>query len=381
MRTSFEEQELVRRSVAKLLERCGPEGDGAGRAGQTSALWQALAQDLELLGPGVRSLEDYLPLALAAMEELGAALVAEPFLQTAIIGALLLAQCDEATAAPIREAVGRGRAVFAFAWAEPQGRWNPIDVATLAHRDAEGWRLEGRKSTVSAASQATHFFVTARTHGGVGERDGLSLFLIDRDTPGLSIKDFRSRDGRSLGEVYFEGVRLGSHAVIGNVGGAADTMDLVFDGANVAICSEALGIMRSMLEMTVEYLRTRRQFGAQLGTFQALRHRVADMKLALEQSTSIVQVAAQTLLEPAPIRAQMAAAAKVVVADSCRFVAQSAVQLHGGNGISAEFAVGQFFTRATTLEREFGTPGHYLERYCKNMMREFSDCTPPPAFN
>ncbi|MDP3175826.1 MAG: acyl-CoA dehydrogenase [Phenylobacterium sp.] len=337
-------------------------------AGWRPQVWKAFAQELGILGAlfeeahgglGGGAIE-----SMIIMEEFGKALVVEPYLGTVVIGGGFLKRASQASWAG--EMIGRiieGEVVIAFAYAEPQSRYAWTDIATTARREGQGYLLNGHKAVVVGAPWASHLIVTARTGGGQREGQGVSVFLVERDTPGVTLRDYPTADGQRAAEVFLENVSVPATALIGPEGAAAPLVEQVIDQAIAATCAEAVGVLRRLQEGTVEYTRQRRQFGQPISEFQVLQHRMVDMYIHLEQSVSMTYMAHIRLDEDATERGKAASAAKVQIGKACRFIGQNAIQLHGGMGMTDELAIGHHFKRATMIESAFGSTDHHLARY------------------
>ena len=209
---------------------------------------------------------------------------------------------------------------------------------------------------------ATHLIVTARTGGSQSEANGVSVFLVEKNTPGIVTRDYPTVDGARASEVYFENVSVPAEALIGGEGAGLPLVEKVIDEATAAVCAEAVGCMRKLHEGTLDYARQRKQFGQPIANFQVLQHRMVDMFINLEQSVSMTYMATIKLDEDAE-RAKAVSAAKVQIGKACKFVGQSAIQLHGGMGMTDELAIGHYFKRATMIEGLFGSVDHHLRRY------------------
>ncbi len=216
---------------------------------------------------------------------------------------------------------------------------------------------------MTAAPWASHLLVAARTSGGPGERKGLSLFLVSCSTPGVSMRSYPTIDGRRAADVTFDRVRLPPEALVGEEDEAADTIERSIDEAIAAMSAEAVGLLSKLHEDTLEYAKQRRQFGQPIGRFQVLQHRLVDMYMEIELSSSAACLATLRLSAPAQERARAASAAKVMINKACRMVGQSAIQIHGGMGMTDELAASHAFKRATAIELEFGTTDFHLARY------------------
>jgi pimeloyl-CoA dehydrogenase small subunit len=301
---------------------------------------------------------------LVIMEEFGKALVVEPYLQTAVIGAGFLNVAGSAAQKSEHlPAIASGERVMAFACAEPKGRFNLADLTTSARKEGQGFSLNGHKAVVIGAPQADHLVVSARTAGAQRDAKGVSLFLVPKNAKGVTTRDYPTMDGFRASDVYFENVSLGADSAIGEIDNALPLIERIVDEAVAALSAEAVGCMRMMHTLTLEYARTRKQFGAPIGSFQVLQHRMVDMFMAVEQSVSMAYFAALKLGESAEERAQACAAAKAQVGRAGRFVGQSAVQIHGGMGVTDEMRVGHYFKRVTMLDAQFGNVDHHVKRY------------------
>lgn len=335
--------------------------------GWRPATWRAFAEDLGLLGASFA--EDAGGLGGGAvetmilMEEFGGALVVEPYLGTVVIGGGFLRHSRHLRAADWIARIIAGDVIFAFAHGEPQSRYNLADLRTSARRDGGGWRLNGQKAVVIGAPWATHLIVTARTGGSQREADGVSVFIVAADAPGVTRQDYATVDGKRASEVFFENVALPDDALLGPADAALPLVERVVDEAIAAVCAEGCGVMRRMHQDTVDYTKQRQQFGRPIAEFQVLQHRMVDMFLQLEQAISMTYMATLALGDADIPRATSVSAAKVQVGRACRFVAQNAVQLHGGIGVTDELALSQYFKRATMIEGAFGSVDHHLARF------------------
>lgn len=337
------------------------------RPSSALAIWAEFATSLGILGAALPAEAGGLgggPVeTMVIMESLGQALVVEPYLETVVIGGGLLKRCVGPVAAQMLSKVVAGEARIAFAHVEPTTRYALDDISTIARRDGDGWVIDGTKSMVDAAPVATHLIVTARTSGTRRDRGGVSLFLIAKETVGITADYGQLIDGRSAADVRFEDVRVLGDALLGDEGGSLALVEQVMDEAIAALCAEAVGGMRQMLHETISYTKQRRQFGQPLADFQVLQHRMVDMYMALEQAVSAVYLATLRLDADAEARAKAASAAKATIAQSARFIGQNAVQLHGGMGMTDELAVGHYFKRAAVIEGQFGSRDYHLARY------------------
>ncbi|WP_296718570.1 acyl-CoA dehydrogenase family protein [Erythrobacter sp.] len=302
--------------------------------------------------------------AMVIMEEFGKGLVVEPFLPTVVCAGGFLKHGG--TAAQKEEHIGgivAGSSVFAFAYAEPRGRFDYADLETTAKKDGSGYVLNGHKAVVVGAPWATHLIVTARTGGERRDRDGVSVFVVAKDAAGIVTRDYETVDGRRAAEVYFENVSVPAEALIGGEGAGLGLIELVTDEAIAALCAEACGAMKVAHAMTVEYSRQRKQFGVPIGKFQVLQHRMVDMYTAYEQSVSLTYLATLRLGASETERKRAVSAAKVGVGQAARLIGQDAVQIHGGNGVTDEYAIGHYFKRLTIFDAEFGNVDHHMKRH------------------
>lgn len=366
-----EEQSMLRDTVASYL------ADNYGFDQRRAALgrepfwrpdvWSAFADELGILGAAfpeaLGGLGGGYTENMVVMEELGKALVVEPYLGTVVIGGGFLKHGAPAGADELIGQIIAGKAIFAFAYAEPQGRYNIRDLKTTARKDGAGYVLNGHKAVVVGAPYATHLVVTARTGGGQRDAGGVSVFIVPKSAKGVTTRDYPTVDGFRASEVYFENVALGAEARIGGEGEALPLVEKVMDEAIAATCAEACGVLRRLQEGTVEYTKQRKQFGVPISSFQVLQHRMVDMFIQLEQSISMTYMATIRLSDSDAERAKAVSAAKVQIGKACKFVGQNAIQLHGGMGMTDEMAIGHYFKRATMIEGLFGSTDHHLARY------------------
>ena len=363
------EQTMLRDSVSRYLAaNYGFEARMAvvnGEHGWSLAVWKAFAEELGILGAsfseeqggfGGGAIEN-----MIVMEEIGKALVIEPYLSTVVIAGGALKATGGALAEAVIPQIIDGSAVIAFAYAEPQGRYNLADLRTTARADGGGYVLSGHKAVVYGAPYATHLLVTARSGGGQRDRGGVSLFLIPANSAGITRRDYPTVDGARASEVYFENVAVGADMLVGPADAALPLIEQIVDEAIVALCAEASGVTRKLHEGTLDYARQRKQFGKAIGEFQVLQHRMVDMFMEVEQAVSMTLMA--TLRLGATDSSKHVSAAKAKIGKVCRFVGQNAVQIHGGIGISNELAIGHYFKRATMIEGQFGSVDYHLQRY------------------
>jgi pimeloyl-CoA dehydrogenase small subunit len=364
-----EEQSMLRDTVASYLQDTydfdARRAIIKSEAGWKPENWKAFAEALGILGApfseelgglGGGPTEN-----MIVMEEFGKALVVEPYLGTVVIAGGFLKHSGHARAAELIGQIIAGEAIFAFAYAEPQGRYNLADLKTTAKKDAGGYVLNGHKAVVIGAPYATHLIVTARTDGGQRDATGVSVFIVPKDAAGVTTRDYPTVDGFRASEVYLENVKVGADALVGPEGHALPLIETVVDEAIAATCAEACGVLRKLHEGTLEYTKQRKQFGQPISSFQVLQHRMVDMFIGVEQSISMTYMA--TIKLDGAERSKSASAAKVQIGKACKFVGQNAIQLHGGMGMTDEMAIGHYFKRATMIESAFGSTDHHLARY------------------
>ena len=301
---------------------------------------------------------------MIVMEEFGRALVVEPFAQTVVVGGSFLVHGgSEAQKEEWLPKIGGGETVIAFAFAEPQGRFNYADLTTTAKKQGSSYVLSGQKAVVLGAPWADTLIVTARTGGAQREARGVTAFVVDRKSRGISTRDYPTVDGLRASEITFENVEVPASSVIGAVDEGLSLVEAATDHAIAAHCAEAVGAMKVLLDATVEYSKTRKQFGVPIGKFQVLQHRMVDMFINCEQSASITLMVTLKLGEGEVERKKAASAAKVQIGKAGRFVGQNAVQLHGGMGMTDELNVGHYFKRLTMIDALYGNIDHHLKRY------------------
>ncbi len=362
------EQQMLRDSVSRYL---GDRYDFSSRqqairsaSGWRPQVWDGLAQDLGILGAsfseklgglGGGAIE-----TMIIMEEIGKALVIEPYLDTVVIGGGLLRRWSGARADELIDGIiGGNRALrFCTPRAMPSGSTSPTSDTSATNREG-AWRIDGVKDAVVAAPFATHLLVTARTGGGRKDRHGVSVFVVARDAPGVSLREYPTVDGSRAADVRFAGA-VGE--LIGDQDNGLEILEPAVDEAVAALCAEAIGVMRRLLADTVEYAKQRKQFDAPIAANQVLQHRMVDMYMALEQAVSMTYMATLKLDRPAPARARAVSAAKAQIGKAARFVGQAAIQIHGGMGMTNELAVSHYFKRATMIESQLGSADYHLAR-------------------
>ena len=303
---------------------------------------------------------------MVMMEEFGKGMLVEPYLSCAVMGGTLIADLgNEEQKGALIPQIMEGAMITAVAYAEQGSRFNPHNVKTTATAAGDEFVLNGAKTNVLGVPNAQTIIVSARESGAATDAEGTSLFLVDATAPGVSIHSYTTIDGRKAGEVTLADVRVPVTARLGAAGGAGAALSAVIDRATLAVAAEAVGAMDSLLTKTVEYSKTRKQFGTAIGTFQALQHRMSDMFIQCQLARSIVVRAAMILDsdEDAVSKARAVSSAKSRVGKSIRLVGQEAVQIHGGIGVTDELDVGHLFKRVTALDLMFGNAEYHLQRF------------------
>ncbi|MFL6684925.1 acyl-CoA dehydrogenase family protein [Paraburkholderia graminis] len=299
-------------------------------------------------------------------ESLGRGLVVEPFLDTLIVGQAIARSGNDAQRALLGGLIDGSR-IVALAHSEPDSYYELARVTTRAERNGDGdgsaWQLNGAKAVVQHGEQAAFFLVSARTEGADDSEAGVTLFLVPRDAPGVSVRGYPKIDGGRAAEVSFENVILGDDALLGAAGNGFATLEYAIACGVLALCSEAVGAMDVAKDYTLDYLRTRKQFGVAIGSFQALQHRMADMLLEIEQARSAVINAAAALGAERKVRERAVSAAKYSIGRIGALVAQECIQLHGGIGMTWELPLAHYAKRLVMIDHQLGDEDHHLERF------------------
>ena len=338
--------------------------------GQSAAVWSTLAEmGLTAIalpeadgGFGGGALD-----LMAAMEACGDALVVEPLLDSIGLGGRLVARAGSAAQrAALLPGLIDGTLQLAFAGLEPAGRYSLTPSATTARAEGSGWELTGEKCVVIGAAAAHRLIVSARTGADAAQA---SLFLVDPQATGVTLNRCRTVDGQRAADVRLHSVMLAADALLGPLHGALPLIDEAVDFATALLCADAVGAMKSANDATLDYLKTRKQFGVPIASFQVLQHRMVEMVIACEQARSMAILAASTVdaggLSDAAVteRARAVSMAKIKIADSARQISQESVQLHGGMGMTEELKISHTFRRLTMIAQRFGDADHHLERY------------------
>lgn len=371
-----EEQKLIRNAVDKfirndysfdarkkvLAEENGFSRDHWQQFADMGWLGIPFAEEQGGLGGGMVDI-------VQVMEAFGTGMVLEPYLSAIVLaGGLIARSGSEAQKESLIPALIGGEKLLAVAYTEQESRFNTADVQTRAEKKGEGYVLNGEKAVVLGAPSADVLIVSARTNGERLDTSGISLFLVDTKAAGVEIKGYRTMDGGHAGNVRLNNVQVGTDALVGSEGAGFDALDEAVDHATVAACADALGAMHAAMRKTVDYLKTRKQFGVPIGSFQALQHRAVDLFTAVEACRSMVLMASLKVTDSDPVVRRMAVSAtKQFVGEKARLIAQQAVQMHGGIGMTEELDIGHYFRRLTMFCTQFGTTDFHLKRYADLM--------------
>ncbi|WGD53130.1 acyl-CoA dehydrogenase family protein [Bradyrhizobium sp. CB1650] len=365
-----EEQELLRSSVQRLLrDQYDFEARRkilASEDGFSRKQWEAFAElgllaapfseDTGGLGGGPLS-------TMLIMQEFGRHLVVEPFVETVVLAGGLIEQVgSEAQKQAFIPDIIAGTRIWALAWTEKASRFDLANVTTGALRDGEDYVLTGDKSAVIAAPWADYLVVSARTSGHRHDRGGVSLFVVDRRAANLDLQSFKTIDGRRAAEISLRGVR---GQLLGAEGEGVPALEACRDRAIGALCAEAVGAMSELNSATLEYSKTRKQFGTTIGSFQVLQHRMVDMFIAHQEALSLTQHLNLGLSTNEAGVWRLASGAKSKVGYAGRSIADHAVQIHGGMGMTDELNIGHYFKRISSINIQFGDPAYHLLRYAQ----------------
>ncbi|MCP1198486.1 acyl-CoA dehydrogenase family protein [Notoacmeibacter sp. MSK16QG-6] len=366
-----EEQSMLKDSLDRLLsDKYGFEDREKirkGEPGWSKDVWSQLAELGLLMLPFAEEdggfgggPED----VMIAMESLGGVLSLEPFLATVVLagGMLREAGTGEQRGELVPRIVG-GELIMALAHCERGARYTLSHVETTAKKDGDSYVLNGEKSLVLHGADAGKFIVSARTSGETGDEDGISLFLVDADADGISRRGYRLQDDRPAAEITLSDVKVPASALLGEEGQGYGALAKVHDQAIAALAGEAVGLLTRILATTTQYLKDRKQFGVPIAKFQVLQHDSVDIFIALEQMRSIAMYAtAEAGSDEVAERARAAAAAKVMMGQEGRKAAETAIQLHGGVGVTMEYAISHYFKRVTVNDMLFGNADHHISR-------------------
>ena len=365
-----DDQEMLRDSVRKWVDKAyGFEQRRATvKAGGFSAqAWSDLA-DLGLTGlqvPEAQGGMGFGPVdAMVVMEELGRGIVLEPYAPVALVATHLLKAGKAPSAELWLQGIASGKERVVLAHQERKARYKLAHVETTAKNVNGSWQLNGRKIVVPAGAQAGAFIVPARVSGAVDAPEGIALFLVSKGEKGAKVSGYGTQDGASAADLTL----TDADAIeLLPAGAAFAALEEAIDIGIAALCAEAVGVMDKLVDVTVEYMKTRKQFGVAIATFQALRHRIADVKMQLELARSMSYFATLKLGEPAAARRRAIAQAKLQVGQSMRFVGQQCIQLHGGIGVTDEYIASHYFKRLTVMELSYGDTLHQVGEVAARM--------------
>ena len=359
-------QDTLQRFISRDYDFDKRRGFSASPLGYSAEAWSQYAElgllalpfPEELGGLGGNAID-----IMVVMEQFGQGLLLEPFLSTVVTcGGLLRDAASPALKQKLVPQIAEGKLKLSLAAYEAAGRYDLSFVACTAQESGGNWRLSGRKTVVLDGASADYFLVSARSSGKAGDRDGISLFLVPHDAKGLTTAAYPTQSGARAADLLLENVVIGAEALIGEPGRALGLIERAVDRAIAALCAEAVGAMAAMHEATVAYMKTRKQFGVTIGSFQVLQHRAAEMLIAVEQARSMAMLATMMAAEDdARERRQAISAAKVQIGRSGRFVGQQAIQIHGGIGMTMETKVGHYFKRVTVIDTQFGDADYHLD--------------------
>jgi alkylation response protein AidB-like acyl-CoA dehydrogenase len=364
-----EDQDSLRDAVARWVEKgFGFERRHAlARAGGATRAVHAELAELGLTGlvvPPEHGGLGFGPVeAMVVGEELGRGLVNAPFAHAALLAPALLAGAPAAVQAGWLPKIADGSALVVPALQERGARYCVLQVGTRAAHSGDGWRLSGAKTLVPAGDEADAFIVPARTSGDDDSPEGIGLFVVERGADGLKVLGLPTQDGARAAELALSATPAAMITADG-----AEALVYAHDLGIAASAAEAVGLMDRLVAITVEYMNTRKQFGVPIASFQALRHRIADVKMQLELGRSMSYYATLKLGEPAPQRRRALSQAKVQIGASMRFVGQQCIQLHGGIGVTDEYIASHYFKRLTMLELAFGDSLHHLGEVSERML-------------
>ena len=366
-----DDEQQLREAVARWVERgyTFERRTAIAKAGGFSAeAWGELAE-LGLLGLGTSEEDGGMAMgpvaAMLALEALGRGLVLEPVAAVALVAASIIAQSPAQVRANWAPRMASGEARVVLAYQERAARYRLNRVDTKAAKAGEAWTLSGAKSIVPIGDQADAFIVSARVGGDAEDAAGIALFLVERAAAGVKTQGYALQDGSRAAEVTLTAAPA---TLLVAAGPAFAALELAVDTGIAALAAEAVGAMDKLFELTAEYLNTRKQFGVPIGTFQALRHRIADMKMQLELARSMSYYATLKLGEEPAARRRAIAQAKVQLGQSARYLGQQAIQLHGGIGMTDEYIGSHYFKRLTAMEMQFGDTLHHIGEVSARML-------------
>ena len=358
-----DDQEMLRDSVRKWVDKAYTFERRRAivkAGGYSKEAWKEMAE-LGLLGLYVAEENGGMGFgpvdAMVVMEELGRGIVMEPFAAVSLVATSLLNAGHAPSAALWLQGIAEGKERVVLAHQERAARYRLEHCETSAKNNGGTWQLTGLKSVVPAGAQAGAFIVPARVSGALDDPTGIALFLVSAGEKGISVRGYPTQDGASAADVTLTDADAIELLPAGTAFGA---LEHAIDIGIAALCAEAVGAMEKLVALTVDYMNTRKQFGVAIGSFQALRHRIADVKMQLELARSMSYFASLKLNEPAPARRRAIAQAKLQLGQSMRFVGQQCIQLHGGIGVTDEYIASHYFKRLTVMEMTYGDAMHQL---------------------
>ncbi len=367
------EQEQLRDTVNRLIEREYEFNKQRhaiihSAAGYSEKVWASMAE-IGVLGIGIDEAHGGFGGnaidTMIVMEALGRSLVVEPYLATVVLGANLIQLAgSDAQKSSLLPQIVAGRLKLAFAYSETGTRYDLKHIATVARKEGAGYVLNGEKIIVLHGNIADKIIVSVATAGALHDGQGMALFLVDAKTSGLNITSYRTIDNQRAANLHFDNVRVSADAMLGSSEDNLAIVEQVMDIATTALIAESVGAMEALQKSTLEYLKTRRQFGVPIGKFQALQHRMVDMLMYVEQSRSMAYLAAvKVQSNDVAERQRVVSAAKNAIGRYGRLIAQEAVQMHGGMGITDELSASHYFRRLTAIDATFGDADHHLSRF------------------
>ena len=369
--TFNEEQTLIQSQVSQFIQRDYDwekrKSLATSELGFSESNWKTFAElgwlgislSEESGGFGGTALE-----TMIIMEEFGKGLVLEPFLETVVLSAGLIDSCGNTEQKKeIIPKVISGEIHLALGFSEPQSRFDLANINTEAKLKGDGYILNGYKSVVMNGPNAKKFIIPARTSGKQNDREGISLFLVDSETNGISLRNYPTVDDRRASEITLENVEVSTNCLLGHKDKGFEELDNAIDTATIAICAEAVGAMEVLYKSTVEYSKTREQFGQPIGKFQVLQHRMVDMFMEYEQTKSLLYMATIKKVENSEDYKKSISGLKYQVGKAGKFIGQQSVQIHGGMGVTEELNIGHFFKRLTSITTIFGNTDYHLKRY------------------
>ena len=369
-----EEQSMLADSIARFIDNDYDfekrQEIAKSEKGYSPELWQTYA---ELGWTAVPFAEDDGGLGggpielMLMMEQFGRGLVVEPYLATIVLaGGVLRRVASAEQKEQWLSCIIEGRTQAALAFAEPQARFEIADIATRAEANGNGFILNGQKNLVLNGSNAELLIIPARTGGAQSDENGITLFTVSSNSAGIERQDYATVDAHQAAEITLKDVHVESASLLGEVGQGYPTLEAVIDEATLAVCAEAIGILKTMHDKTVEYAKNRVQFGVPIGTFQALQHRMVDMLMACEQTQSLLLWATMLTADGEAGAQKAISALKYQIGTAGRMVAQESIQIHGGMGVTWELDISHYFKRFTAIELLFGNADFHLDRYVQS---------------